>query len=202
MKYAHKSFGQAGFGSGFLFWPAGRQIKPCQIEKAGSIQSKFTVGNFKQIYMWVYYFWLRRCTSCWAFNCNEMIVGCLAGQVFKYNKLVLSIAHCNHCKNYLILAYAKPVLSDQAYSPSQTPPRFGFDFGFMNSLLSFGYAFGLWLWIWFRLFVIRFGERFPFLRFHKPQKAGTNASLALFLLFAVDQNAIKNVRVRKNSSLP
>lgn len=67
----------------------------------------------------------------------------------------------------------------------------------MNSLLSFGYAFGLWLWIWFRLFVIRFGERFPFLRFHKPQKAGTNASLALFLLFAVDQNAIKNVRVRK-----
>lgn len=91
--------------------------------------------------------------------------------------------------------------------PTDSSPRFGFgfDFGFMNSLLSFGYAFGLWLWIWFRLFVIRFGERFPFLRFHKPQKAGTNASLALFLLFAVDQNAIKNVRVprgRKNSSLP
>jgi len=42
---------------------------------------------------------------------------------------------------------------------------------------------------------------FLFLRLHKPQKPDTNASLALFFLFAVDQNAIKNVRVPRGRKL-
>lgn len=90
------------------------------------------------------------------------------------------------------------LIRPNSYSPATDSPSIRLRFRFYEfhlcwalvTLFGFGFGFG---------FGFRFGFSLVsvgvFLRFHKATKTrNTNASLALFLLFAVDQNAIKIVR--------